>query len=115
MIGEVKQVLTKPAKHKKDGSELIHDRYASINLNVPMDTHAQIAAVQKLIEELSDGDYVIEIKPLALQETILDENTDRNAVEDADNTTETEEEENGKPYIPRTLKPQHETITEAKE
>ena len=63
MIGEIKQVLTKPDKHNKDG-ELLHERYAAININVPMDTPQQIKAVQDLIANLSDKDYVVEINPV---------------------------------------------------
>lgn len=52
MIAEVKQILFKPAKYSKDG-ELLHPRYAAININVPLEGKDEQVIRDELLDALN--------------------------------------------------------------
>lgn len=52
MIAEVKQILFKPAKYSKDG-DLLHPRYAAININVPLEGKDEQGIRDELLDALN--------------------------------------------------------------
>lgn len=66
MIAEVKQILFKPAKYSKDG-ELLHPRYAAININVPLEGRSEQEFRDELLDALNaifvDVSFVADAPP----------------------------------------------------
>ena len=61
MNAELKQVLHKPAKKNTKG-EIMHEEYAAVNLNIPLDTESQHKAVSLLQNLLADPKVVLTIE-----------------------------------------------------
>ena len=61
MNAELKQVLHKPAKRNAMG-EIMHEEYAAVNLNIPLDSEAQHKAVSLLQNLLADPKVVLTIE-----------------------------------------------------
>jgi len=63
MIAELKQVLIKSAKYNKDG-DMSHDRYAAININVPITDDDDEDAIIALFDLLRDKQVSLHISKL---------------------------------------------------
>ena len=60
MDAKINQVVMKPAKYNKE-DELVHDEYAVLTLNIPMDSLTQKKEVMALSEVLSEEFVKVEI------------------------------------------------------
>ena len=84
MRAELRQVLGKPAKLNKDG-ELVSEEYASININVPLDSGTQHKAVSLLQNFLGNPKIFITIEPQQPRiSTPIPENEDGDDEDDED-------------------------------
>ena len=60
MDAQLTQVNSKPASFDKDGN-IVKDEYASVTLNVPMDSESQREAVKDLLDILSSEWCIVTI------------------------------------------------------